>query len=187
MPESIQAIDFAILDFIQENLRCGFLDAVLPFITRLGNAGLIWIVIALAFTVSKKYRRLGVVMIIGLLVSLVTGNLLLKNLIARPRPFIVNEAAVLIIPPPSDYSFPSGHTFSSFISAVILSMHSKKFAAAAIPLAVVMGFSRLYLYVHFPTDVLAGMLLGIALGIAVFRLCRKYLPYPKENTLSEEG
>ena len=164
--ELIQSIDFSVLDFIREHLNCRFLDIFLGIFTTLGNGGIVWI----ALTVGLL-RRLGCVMAIGLAFCLLTGNLFLKLLIARDRPFIVNPDIILAISPPSGYSFPSGHSYSSFISAVIMAKYSRKLAAAAIPAAVLIAFSRLYFYVHFPTDVLAGTLMGIIFGLVIYKIC----------------
>ena len=169
--ELIQSIDFSVLDFIREHLNCRFLDIFLGIFTTLGNGGIVWIVLTVGLLISKKYRRLGCVMAIGLAFCLLTGNLFLKLLIARDRPFIVNPYIILAISPPSGYSFPSGHSYSSFISAVIMAKYSRKLAAAAIPAAVLIAFSRLYFYVHFPTDVLAGTLMGIIFGLVIYKIC----------------
>ncbi len=183
MIEAITDFDFAVLDFIREHLTCSFMDAFMSFITVFGNGGAVWIVMALALTVTKKHRRAGIMMIAALLVCLLTGNLLLKNLIARPRPFIQDPGVQLIISPPSGYSFPSGHTFSSIISATVLSKYSRRAAPWVIIFAVLIAFSRLYLYVHFPTDVLCGAVLGVALGLAVYHITEKFLP--NKEKLSE--
>lgn len=171
--ELIQSIDFSVLDFIREHMSCKFLDIFLGIFTFIGNGGAVWITVTAAFLISKKHRRLGCVMAIGLVFCLLTGNLLLKLLVARERPFVVNPDIALVIDPPSGYSFPSGHTYSSFISAAIMAKYSRRLAAAAIPAAVLIAFSRLYFYVHFPTDVLAGMILGIAFGLVIYKICYK--------------
>lgn len=173
MFDAIQAIDFQVLDFIREWIVCPALDVVMKFFTDVGNAGIIWIVTALSLLCSKKHRRIGIVLSIGLVLMLLTGNILLKNLIARPRPFVADPTVELVISPPSGYSFPSGHSFSSAVSATILSLYSRKFAAAAIPTAFLIAFSRLYFYVHFPTDVLCGLVFGVILGMAVYMGCKK--------------
>lgn len=169
--ELIQSIDFSVLDFIREHFSCRFLDVFLGIFTALGNGGAVWIALTVGLLISKKYRRLGCVMAIGLTFCLLTGNLLLKLMIARDRPFIVNPDIVLAISPPSGYSFPSGHSYSSFMSAVIMAKYSRRLAAAAIPAAVLIAFSRLYFYVHFPTDVLAGTALGIIFGLIIYKIC----------------
>lgn len=177
MLEAIQAFDWTVLHRLCESLSCGFLDFLMPKITALGNGGIIWIIAAAALIISKKYRKYGIVMLIGLLAGLITGNLCLKNLVARQRPCWV-ESIPLLISNPTDYSFPSGHTLSSVIGAYVLTSANRKFGFAAIPLAVLIGFSRLYLYVHFPTDIIASVILGIGIGfLSIFAL--KKLEKPK--------
>lgn len=161
----ITDIDFKILDFIQEHLSCGFLNFLMPKITFLGNGGLIWIVTAIIMLFWAKYRKTGIMVGVGLLEGVIVGNILLKNLIARERPCWINETVNILISIPQDYSFPSGHTLSSFIAATIIMHTDKRMGIAAYMLASMIAFSRLYLYVHFPTDVLAGALLGIIIGI----------------------
>lgn len=101
------------LNSIQHLLRNEFLDAVMPFISSLGNAGIFWILLTVVLLIIPKTRKAGVASAIALVLMLVTGNMILKPLIARLRPFTVNTAIELLIPPPSDFSFPSGHTFAS--------------------------------------------------------------------------
>ena len=103
-------------------------------------------------------------MLAGMLIGLIIGNLLLKNLIARERPCWIDSEISMLIAIPKDYSFPSGHTLSSTISAVVLMRERKYFGIPAIILAILIAFSRMYLFVHFPTDILGGMLLGILIG-----------------------
>lgn len=172
MLETIYEMDFSVLAFIREHLSCRAMDIVMKLFTYAGNWGIIWIALTVGLLISKKYRRLGITMAIGLLVCLGVGNLLLKPLIARDRPFIADPAIMLAISPPSGYSFPSGHSFSSFVSASILAKYSRKAAAFAVPTAVLIAFSRLYFCVHFPTDVICGAALGIIAGLTVYRLRR---------------
>ena len=118
------AIEFAMLDAIQ-TLRFDFLDRLMVAITTLGNGGAVWIVIGLIMLLFKKYRRAGAALLLGLLFGLVCGNLVIKNLVARARPCAVNTAIELLIPFPSEYSFPSGHTLSSFIGATCIFLRDK--------------------------------------------------------------
>ena len=170
---NITQIDFSILNFIQEHLRCAFLDGFMPFITKLGNAGFIWIVISVIFICIPKYRRVGLTLGITLALSFVCYELILKNVIARPRPFVQNPAFVLLIKAPSGFSFPSGHTTSAFCAATILFCFKNKLRVPILVLAILIAFSRLYLYVHFPTDVLAGIIIGILFGIIGFIVSNK--------------
>lgn len=168
MFELIQNIDWSVLHWIKDTLWCGVMDFLMPNITRLGDGGRIWIAAAIAMIISKKYRKYG----IGLLAALAAGMLIcdvcMKPLIARARPCWL-ESVPLLIAKPRDYSFPSGHTLLSVIGAYMLTAANRKFGFVAIPLAVLIGFSRLYLYVHFPSDVLAAVVLGTAIGfVTVF-------------------
>ena len=165
MTEWITNTDWAILYGIQEHIRCAFLDAVMPVITLLGDAGIVWIIAALAMMFTKKLRRTGVVVAIGLVLGVLIGNLMLKNLMARERPCWLDESVLMLVKVPKDFSFPSGHTLASVISATVLVFADRRFAFAAIPLAVLIAFSSLYLFVHFPSDVFCGALLGLAIGV----------------------
>ena len=165
--ELIQNIDFSILYWIQENLRCTLLDVVLPFLTTLCNNGEIWIVCGIVLLFFKKYRRYGIFVLVAMLLGSLIGNELLKPIIARARPCHIDTAVELLVKRPTSFSFPSGHTCSSAVAATVLTMANKKFGFVAIPVAFLIAFSRLYVFVHFPTDVLAGALLGISLGLVV--------------------
>ena len=167
----IQEIDWAILHWIHDMLQCGALDFLMPKLTALGNGGAVWGVAAAALTVSKKYRRYGIAMFAALAAGVLIGNVCLKNLVARPRPCWL-ENVPLLIANPTDYSFPSGHTLSSVIGAAVLTKVNRKFGFAAIPLAALIAFSRLYLYVHFPSDVLASVVLGTAIGITAVSVAK---------------
>ena len=170
MVEWITKIDFTILDFIQDNLKCGFLDWFMPRISALGNSGIIWILITIVFLFTKRYRKQGVVLAVGLLVGFLIGNLTLKPLIARMRPSWINEDIVLLIGNPKDYSFPSGHTLSSFIAAILITLNNKKLGIFAIPLASLIAFSRMYLYVHYPSDILGALILAVIISLAVHKI-----------------
>lgn len=153
-------IEFEILDFIRENLSCAPMDVVMRVITFFGDGGWFWIVLALILIVIPKTRKIGITVCISLLFSLIFCNLTIKPIVARTRPYDVLNTVELIIKAPHDYSFPSGHTSISFAGAVAVFAHNKKWGSVALVLAALIAFSRLYLYVHFPTDVLAGALLG---------------------------
>lgn len=156
--------DMAILDLIQSNIRTGFMDAIMPFITQLGDAGLIWIILSIGLIIPKKTRKIGFVMIIALILNGIICNIILKPMLARIRPFDVNTAIKLLINKPRDFSFPSGHTSASFTAASVLFFRKSKLFVPSLVLAFLISFSRLYLYVHYPSDVLAGLVLGILCG-----------------------
>ncbi len=162
------SLDGTILYRIHDNLSCGLLDALMPKLTMLGSGGAVWLVAAGGMLCTKKYRRQGVILLAGLAVGVLVVNVGLKNLIARPRPCWLDDSVRLLIASPTDYSFPSGHTLSSVIGATVLTKSNPKFGWAAIPLAAVIAFSRLYLFVHYPSDILAGAVLGVAIGEAVY-------------------
>ena len=161
--------DLPILDWIAENMYCDFLDFVMPLITVLGNAGIFWILLAVAFLCIPKYRKVGLSMGVALIMGLLICNITLKPLVARIRPYdyqleYFGKTIELLIATPHDFSFPSGHTLASFEAATVLCIHNKKLGIPAMILACLIAFSRLYLYVHYPTDVLFSVFLG--LGIA---------------------
>lgn len=164
MIEWIQNVDWAILHWIRDTLQCGVMDFLMSKITALGNGGAVWIVTAAAMTVSKKYRKHGIAMFAALAAGALVGNVCLKHLVARSRPCWL-ESVPLLITNPTDYSFPSGHTLSSVIGVFMLTAANRKFGLPAIPLAALIGFSRLYLYVHFSSDVLASVVIGVWIGI----------------------
>ena len=122
---------------------------------------------AVGLLATKKYRKYGAFLLAGLAIGVLIGNLTLKPLVARPRPCWLDESVQLLIANPTDYSFPSGHTLSSVIGATVLTKANAKFGLAAIPLAALIAFSRLYLYVHYPTDILGAAVLGVAIGLLV--------------------
>ncbi len=164
-----------LLDQIQQYLANDFLNLLIPRVSSLGDAGLIWIVLSVLLLLFPKTRKAGLASGIALLFMLVTGNMILKPLVARLRPFAVNTAVELLIPPPTDFSFPSGHTYASFASASAIFRNSRRIGIPALILASLIAFSRLYLYVHYPTDVLFGILLGILAGWIGNRLSERLL------------
>ena len=168
----IQDIDFAILDWIQENLRCGFLDFLMPKITLIGEHGIVYITIAVLMLFFKRYRRTGATILTGLSIGYVLVNLIVKNLVARLRPYQINTAFELIVKAPHEFSFPSGHALHGFVFATVLMFYDKRIGIPALIVVTLVAFSRLYLYVHFPTDVLAGAAMGVGIGIGAVYLVR---------------
>ena len=166
-----QQFDLPILDWIAEHLWCPILDGVMPFVTHLGDGGILWIALAVILLCLPKYRKTGFAMGAALLMGLLICNLWLKPWIGRLRPFdyqlqCYNRLIPLLIEAPTDYSFPSGHTIASFEAATVLMIRHKKWGIMAMVLAVLIAFSRLYLYVHYPTDVLVSIALGIGIAFA---------------------
>lgn len=172
----ITQIDFNIIEFLQvhSNPVC---DVFFAAITHLGDAGVFWILLSVLLLCFKKTRGCGAAMATALIIGVLTGNLLLKNIIARPRPFIQDPVLqnILLISPPSGFSCPSGHTLASFECATVAFAFNKKWGVGALILAALIGFSRVYLYVHFLSDVLFGMVLGIAIGLSALMIYKKLL------------
>ena len=168
--------DFEILFFIKDHIRNGFLDVVVPFYTNLGDDGIIWIALGLVLLIPKKTRKCGIMVLAALLVMLVTNNIILKNLIARPRPCATYPELVELVKIPTSYSFPSGHTVSAMAVAFTVFLQHKKLGAVTIVCGILMGLSRLYVGVHFPTDVYGGILVGFAIALAVYFAEKKVTP-----------
>ena len=162
-------IELSILDWIQ-TLHTPFLDKIMVFITRLGDAGIIWIVLSIVLLLIPKTRKSGAVMVAALVVDVLLCNIVLKNLVARTSPYDVNTGVHLLVAKLHDYSFPSGHTAASFASVTALYLAGeKKLWKFALVLACLIAISRLYLYVHYPTDVLGGILFGVISGYLGYR------------------
>lgn len=159
--------DWAVLHWIRHNMSCAFFDSLFLTCSRIGDFGAVWIVSAILLLCGKKYRKTGILLLIALALGFLIGNVLLKNVIARDRPCWLEPGVPLLIATPKDYSFPSGHALASFIGATVLTLANRKFALFSVPLSVLIAFSRLYLYVHFPTDLFASLAIGISIGVFV--------------------
>lgn len=178
--------DLPILDWIAENLQCGFLDAVMPLVTQLGSAAF-WVALAVITVCVPKTRKYGFSVAATLIIGLLVCNVTLKPLIARPRPYdyqLVHfgKNIPLLIESMHDFSFPSGHTLASFEGATVLLLHNRKLGIPAIILASLIAFSRMYLYVHYPTDVLCSVVLGIGFAfLGTFLVKKGYEAYELRN------
>lgn len=153
-------LELNILHAIQR-LHTDWLDQFMIFITSLSNHSEIWILCAVVLICSKKTRKSGITVCISLIIMFILGNAILKNIFARPRPCWIDPSIKLLIENPKDFSFPSGHTYSSFAAAISIFLYEKKLGIYAIALASMIAFSRMYLFVHFPTDILGGIMMGI--------------------------
>ena len=162
----INGFDGAIMAWVQTHCHNAFTDGLFPVLTYLGEAGAVWIVLALIFLCQKGTRYAGILTLCAMAAGFLLGEVLLKNAVCRERPFaLFPDYTVLLISPPSGFSFPSGHTCASFAAATVLSCQFKKRGIPALLLAGLIGFSRIFLFVHYPTDVLAGAILGAACGL----------------------
>ncbi len=172
-------MEFEILHMIQ-SLHREWLSTIMILLSFIGEYGMCWIAVSLVLVIFPKTRQCGIAMMIGMAVSFLVGNVLLKNIIGRARPFIVDTSIPLLVPFPSEYSFPSGHTINSFTAAVTIFLYYKKWGVLALIGAALIAFSRLYLFVHYPTDILGGMILGTLVACLVVRFLRDER---KENIL----
>ena len=177
------SFDLPILDWIQANLQSSILDTSMPIITLLGDAGIFWIAWSVLLLLFPKTRKTGLGMGFALMMGLVVCNIVLKPLIARPRPYDFQEEQFgifikLLIERQHDFAFPSGHTIASFEAATVLLINSKLMGIPALILAILIAFSRMYLYVHYPTDVIFSVFAGILFGI-IGNLIAKKIPLGK--------
>lgn len=172
--EKIYEIDHAILLYIQENIRVDVLNPIMQGISLSVNLGLLWVLIGLLLLCFKKTRLIGAVVLSSLLVGLCINNVLIKHLVARARPYDTYSDLFPIIAKPSDTSFASGHTTASFAAAgVLVRFLNKPLCTVVVGYAVLVGFSRLYVGVHYPTDVLCGCIIGLLGSLLVYHIYSK--------------
>lgn len=172
------SFDLPILEWIQANMQSGFMDIAMPLITLLSEDGIFWMVLATILLLFPKQRRSGLGMWFALAMGLIICNMILKPLVGRIRPYDFQElyngvTIKLLISGLSDNSFPSGHTIAAFEASVALLCGNKKLGIPAVIMAVLVAFSRLYLYVHYPTDVFASIILGSILAVIGYWLAGK--------------
>ena len=175
------SFDLPILNWIQANLQCGFLDFIMPIITLFGDGGIFWIGCAVILLFFPKYRKVGLTMGLALVMGVVVCNITLKPIVGRLRPCDFIEKMGLLesctlpakIPVMHDFSFPSGHTIASFEAAVVLLLNDKKLGIPAFILAILISLSRLYLYVHYPTDVIFSVIFGTLFAILANMIMKK--------------
>lgn len=196
--------EFQFLNWIQNTLRSDLMDKIMPFITKFGDGGIFWIAVTLLLFIPKQTRKYAHVSALALIFCVLGGNVILKNLIARPRPFwlengnplaligitgdptarlyvrdgvtVVPEGRSIIqllVKAPKDFAFPSGHTQASFAAATSICMWKRKWGIPALTLAALVAFSRMYLYVHYPTDVMAGICFGVGYALIGLAICNK--------------
>lgn len=169
MLQHILSLETDFLLWIQNHVRQEWMNPIWIGITKLGDGGLVWITGSLLLLIPKKTRKVGVCSLIALAGSLLVNNVILKNLVARTRPYDVIEGLHSLIGKQNDFSFPSGHTGSSFAAATVMFCGLKKrYGSFAMILAALIGFSRMYVGVHYPSDVIGGALIGAVIGYMVY-------------------
>ena len=177
MPDFLLELDAAVLLWIQEYLRGPLMDAFFIFYTTLGNAGLMWLILSVVMLFFKRSRRAGATALLALAVGFVFTNVILKPLVCRTRPWLVVEGLTALIVENDPHSFPSGHTCAAFAATCAWRPYlSKRWGNIALVCAALMGFSRLYVGVHFPTDVLVGALVGCLSAWIAYR-CKKIVSH----------
>ena len=151
----------SLLLWIQEHLRNAILDPIMTTITQFGDGGIFWIILAVLMLCIPKTRRTGLACAVSMIFGLILTNLLLKNLVGRIRPYDLIDGLTVLVGKPDDWSFPSGHTTNSFAAAwVMFTMLPRKYGVPALILAILIAFSRMYVGVHYPTDILGGVIVG---------------------------
>lgn len=181
----IIALDRSIIFSVQDMVVTPWLTPVMRFVSFIGEYAAIWVLIGVGLCFSRKYRMAGIAVLLGVFFTMLVGNIAIKNLVMRLRPCIdfPGVSVSSIIPGATDYSFPSGHTFSSFAAATVLVQFRKNiWTCLALCGAVVMGFSRIYLFVHYPSDVLTGATLGVIFGILSWKIVKKSIHDSQEDS-----
>ena len=177
------SFDLPILDWIQAHMQSGLLDTIMPIITMFGDAGIFWMACATLLLFTRKHRRTGLGVWFALAIGLLICNIILKPAVGRMRPYDFQmehfQVAIdLLIDKETSLSFPSGHTIASFEAATVLLLNSKLMGIPALILAIAIAFSRMYLYVHYPTDVIFSLFAGILFGL-IGNLIAKKIPLGK--------
>ncbi len=187
MPDWLYELDVNILLFIQEHLRFDFWTPVLKFLTMLGDHGMLWIGVALLLILIKRTRPIGITAGSSLAINALLVNVLIKNIVARTRPYEVIDGLMRLVGEQSDFSFPSGHTSSAFSVAVVMFMlMPKKYGIPALVVATIIAYSRLYVGVHYPSDVLGGFIIGALAAVVCVATYRKIGKRNGENFVIDE-
>lgn len=175
MIDFITKIDFSILYWIQDNLRNSFMDFVMPLFSNLQDGGLIWISIAVVMLFFKRTRYCGIAVLFAMGIDTLITEYGIKNIVCRVRPCNLVDDVNMLVKKPTSYSFPSNHSASAFAGAVavMLTIKKKAWTIPAFVFSGIIAFSRMYVFVHFPSDVFAGILLGSTIAVLVCYLMKK--------------
>lgn len=194
-PDWLQNWDVSVLNWLQEHMANPILDGFFAFVTHLGDEGILWIALAVIFLFFKKTRKMGITMGVALLLGLILGNGVLKNVIGRVRPYNLEGAYGsiigvddLLVGQPGDKSFPSGHTLGSFEAALAMLYYDRRFGIPAVVLAAMIAFSRMYLYLHYPTDIMGGVVLAVInviLAVLIVNAVNRYFENKKKLKLNK--
>lgn len=170
----LNQIESEFLVWIQENLRFDWLNDIFVFITHFGDGGLFWILVSVFLLLRKSTRKAGITSSVSIALGALCTNVCLKNLVQRTRPYVVNENLNVLIDFPSDYSFPSGHTCASFaVATVIFCLLPRKYGVPAIIFASLIAISRMYVGVHYFTDILGGLIVGVSAALLAIYIVKK--------------
>lgn len=194
--EAIYAFDWSVFAWVRDVLWNPVLDVIMKYITLLGEGGIVWILLSVVLICTKRYRKCGITMATALLVMVIFNDGILKNLICRPRPFDLYDSNPELFPMwkdfndaifpnivsrPTSFSFPSGHSSSSFAAMLPLLKEDKRLGIPALILAILIAFSRVYVHVHYATDIIAGALVGLLYGFIAMVIVKKLEPIVKKK------
>ena len=184
MVEWITKLDFTVLYWIQENIRTEWLDSVCAFLSWAFELGIPWLILGVVLFCFKKTRAAGAMLVVAVVITFFFNELAVKNAVNRERPCTIDTTIPLAVEKPTSFSFPSGHTASCFAAAGVLMFTHKKIGIPLILFAVIMGLSRMYLFVHFPTDVIAGAVMGLLMAWVTVLIFRELKYDQKLNNLN---
>ncbi len=182
MLETIQSMDEAVMLFIQDSLRFPALDYIMKFFSVIGNAGICWFVLAIGLMITKKYRRQGFNIVLAIAVCYFFNDIIIKNLVCRPRPFLTIPELTTLVSGPTSWSFPSGHACAGFAAAYTLTRDFKRRGAISYVFAVIIGVSRPYVGVHYLSDVLVGAAVGTLGSVLAYYAGHRIRPGKAEKS-----
>ena len=174
MIEAIMSIDREIMLFLQENVRNGILNPIMIFITTIGNTGAIWLILGAFLMFFKKHRKAGLYVILSVALCYVLNDMIIKEIVGRPRPFLTMPEIEVLVSKPGSFSFPSGHSCAGFAASYILTKFYGRKGATAYILSVLIALSRPYVGVHYPSDIVVGAIIGTLGTMALYRWVYPY-------------